>query len=407
MTKYDGQTGETNYFNFSTSTSSFGDTITDNSDYYLDWGLGPEIIVQYQVQAHYGSLGDSPWSNPVLLEPNYTSTPSIAADLPVSVVAGPQGSAYLVASALPAGTVKLVVTRVDYYAVELGDYSLNTNLEISISALTNGLFLLPSSLTTPAIDSYGLADYEWHVQTVDANNNPSESAILAYGNEYLDQNYKLNWIVPPYFDGRTQLKQNLIFLLRAATVDFPFYYKQRSYTISNPDAYAYSGFNNPYEVNGYLQSGADVFSPFQNNYIYRNFVFDSSRLDTSGYLWTGVGGSYDYDYGLTLANQPTNRFQPPITGGATIPALLATNETRWLCSYPLSSSTNYLWEVGITSQSAGCQMAKDARNIYGLPFLSANISGMATLLAGGSTSVGGEMDPGIRTRWRVRLFRFC
>jgi hypothetical protein len=399
--------GQTTNFNFSASVNNFPDIVSDSSDEKIDLGIGldygPVIDVQYQIQAHYGP-NNSAWSSPVLLEPNYsslyTSLDILQAVLPVYLIGGPQGSAYLAASALPSGTVALRVKRVDEYAnIMLGDSSFDTYFDIPVSALTNGLYLLPTTLTTPGADFYGHTHYVWFVQTVDASNNPSEPMPLTYGNIYPEQNDGRYWIVPPYFDGRTQLKQNLIFLLRAATVTAPFYYEENSVVITNPANYAYSDFNNPYEFNGALRSGFDVFSPFQNNYVYRNFVFDPLYLDSDyliGYLMTGVGGSYIYDGGLTLADPPTNNFQAPTINGATIPAVLATNDSQWLCSYPLDSSGNsrYMGEIGLFYNSnTNLQMASNVKNIYGLPFLSVNVSGTNVLYPENWTANDGYYYP--------------
>ena len=173
---------------------------------------------------------------------------------------------------------------------------------------------------------------------------------------------------------------------------------------SNPTGYAYAGFYK------FQNGGAGVVPllPFADNNRYRNFVFSLSDIDSSGRMTTGAGGNYgEYPYELTLDDPPTYQFQPPATNWTTLPALLATNQTQWLGSYPLDSPQfltypnptvgGYLGEIGISAVIDWNQliltytMASNARNIYGLPFLSAElawgntISAMTTLSAGNST----------------------
>ena len=143
-------------------------------------------------------------------------------------------------------------------------------------------------------------------------------------------------------------------------------------------------------------------APFRDNYLYRNFVFNLSNVDETGDMTTGVEGYYDVfssAFRLLLQDPPTYEFQPPATTWTTIPALLATNDTRWLCSYPFDSSYDLLWEIGAYSNNTNqlgyvTTMFNNVRNLYGLPFLSAeiaystinNVVGTYTLNAGSSTT---------------------
>ena len=396
--KHDQWTGQTANFYFSTNVHSFLDTISDGSGEKIDpVGLdaGPTIPIYYQIQAHYAG-GDSAWSNPVLLEPNYSSINIIQASLPVHMIAGPQGSAYLAASGLPPGTVALRVKLVDEFAnYYWGDASFDTSVDIPISALTNGLCLLPSALTAPPADSYGMAEYWWFVQTVDANNNPSEPMLLLLTYSYTSR------AVPAYLDGRVHMKQNLIFLLRAATVDLPFSYVGIN---TNTDAYGIVAYPSDY---AYSDFGSDVFS---DNYLFRNFVLNPTNLDVNGRTTTGAGGNYsgnNWDWkvfpgGLLLLEPPLFQLQTPEINGASIPAMLATNQTEWLATYALDSATTYLGEIGISynTNTGVYSMAGYARNIYGLTFLSVNIgynagngAGITTLYANHTTTQGGCFYP--------------
>ncbi|MEI9959974.1 MAG: hypothetical protein WDM76_02240 [Limisphaerales bacterium] len=206
VVKYDYQTGEETTFNFSPNTNIFLDDLSGDipDDIAND---GPTLYVTYQIQAQYAN-GNSALSEPQWLTSGYPA---------VFLVPGAQGSAYLAASALPQGTVGLRLTRVDYYAQAFqGNSSFNTNYIIPISAMTNGLYLLPTAWTTPTADSYGYAYYTWWVETINVQGRPVAPPTLLSQGRHIGGNNALIWMVPPYFDGRAQLKQNLVFLLRAA-----------------------------------------------------------------------------------------------------------------------------------------------------------------------------------------------
>ena len=111
------------------------------------------------------------------------------------------------------------------------------------------------------------------------------------------------------------------------------------YNFTNPRNYAYAGFYPLDEVASdpfYYESVGtfDAYWPFESNYRYRNFVLNSTNLDSNGHTTTGAGGDYGW-LGLTLTAPPMFQFQAPATNGASIPALLATNATRWLSSYAM------------------------------------------------------------------------
>ncbi len=408
---FSGDQSET--FNLPASSTSLHDTTPFTMPYLVGW-YGLTIRVSYQIQTHYTG-GDSAWSDPVWLEPG---SPDMA------LVPGPQGSVYIAARNLPAGTTVLRFTRVDKYEEMYGDSPANAvSFDIPISAGTNGLYLIPAAWTTSPIDAFGYADYSWFVQPIDANGNGTSQATgPTYG--YFDwfNNSTITWLVPPYFDGRVQLKQNLIFLFRAATVDSPFHHIENGYYgdsqeiiyFPNPATYEYAGFYqlgvtnwyNPYEFTGAF----DPFWPFENNYRYLNFAYNTLNVNAGGQLATGVGLDYspplDYQPGLMVQFPPTNQFQPPVTSGTTIPAVLAANQ--WLVAYPMDlywdwnqdpsdpSAKTVFPSIGFTGQWPGWDSDEDpiwtlaggARNYWGLPYVSA-------LLAGGdSGTITTTLSPG-------------
>jgi hypothetical protein len=175
-----------------------------------------------------------------------------------------------------------------------------------------------------------------YVESVDTNGNASAANILYYQ----------NWS-PLFFDGRVQLKQNLIFLLRAGLSSLPFQftelytnYGENDYSlIIEPVNYAYAGC---YSSSAYNNGNGGVaydyflnnFQPFEDNYLYRNFVFNLSDVNSYGVL-----SSFENVFSLDqsgpegLNEPPAYQFQPPATNGASITAILSTNDTRWLLSF--------------------------------------------------------------------------
>jgi hypothetical protein len=171
-----------------------------------------------------------------------------------------------------------------------------------------------------------------------------------------------------------------------------------------PTDYVYSGL---YEVefdefdqeNNYIM-GFDPLGPFENNYLWRNFVPGLTNLNSGGDINTGASSGHDWNWNYVFyLNNPVYQFQPPSSDWTTFPSVLGTNDTQWLYSYPGGS----LSEIGITySSGPNFTMVSNARNIYGLPFLSAEIAyydessgdvATTTLSAGGSTTQSGYFYP--------------
>jgi hypothetical protein len=337
---------------------------------------------------------------------------SLAASSPnIWLVQGAQGSNYLAVSALPSGTAAIRLSREDEYA-ELGndDYSYNASNDIPISSFTNGFYYIPPGLLTAPVDAYGNAGYVWWAQTVNTNGGANSQA------DYLGQtfdtnvNYGVDAANPLYADGRAQMKQNLIFQLRAAMVDntFAYYVGDNNgfgfgvdlHEFIYPTNYAFSGFYQTFDQNGEQQATGsfDSFLPFENNYLYRNFVFNLSDVN-QGFPTTGVwGGDVPYMY---ISNSVEYFFQPPTTSGTTISSLLSTNDARWLGAgtylYGSTISDVDYSEINVSLDGSG-NYHLSGSNYFGLPFVSVKIayasgSGTATttLNAGSSTTQGGYM----------------
>jgi Alpha/beta hydrolase of unknown function (DUF900) len=380
-------------FNVGQNVTSLPDDVSSATPNPFDGG---GLDIAYRVQAHY-SDSDSSWSGSVPLEPTTISA---------NIVAGSQDTADLETSALPTGTTNLLVTLIDQLAWEnyefgIGPEPTNPTFEIGVANPAQDQYLIPTAYADIAPPSDG-GGYSWYAQTLNTNGNLGAPAYC------LDSNGRAE---PPYFDGRVQLKQNLIFLLRAAMADNPFgyyvgtngfYNPGPTYEFVYPNNYVYSGFYQMFDQYGdQLADGIfDPFLPFENNYFFRNFVFNLSDV-SQGYLNTGIY-SAQTPY-LIISNSPVAYlFQPPTTNETTIPALLSTNETRWLAAGEYMFGSTESWggdtpygEIGVSEDNSG-NFYLGGSNYFGLPFLSVEIaygsgSGTATttLNAGGSTSQGG------------------
>jgi pimeloyl-ACP methyl ester carboxylesterase len=415
VTGYTVQDSDGQTFTFSATVTSFTDDVSSDAPYFFA-DYGPTIGTTFQVQAQYGANGNSAWSNPVALEQNTLSA---------NIIPGPQGLAYLVVAAMPPNTAAIRLTRDDYYAEidnELfgaNEIPNNTNFNIPIINFTNGVCILPNNITPPDVQGYSF--YIWFGQAIGTNGNGLSAATeLSTGSTFPADGNQNSWFVLPYFDGRVQLKQNLIFQLRAATMDDVFHFSDADagggFPITYPATYVYSSFYSftkyDSEDGPYYAPIMDAFLPFENNYLFKNFVFDSSKLDSGGHTTTGVMGNYSQVYfydgshhqipdNLILIQPPLYQFPVPTVNGATISPLLATNQTRWLSTYPLDSAHSYLPEIGVTNEFTYSPqiyaMFGNASNYFGLHFLSAAIgygSGAAiTLNANGNTTQGGYFYP--------------
>ena len=356
---------------FNVGTTSYQDDISGNSP--GQYG-GNNYQVSYRVQAHYSSGGTSAWS---------ASVPLQQAALSGSIVPGTNGATFLLVSGLPKTAAAVRLVYYDWYAVQYhNDFSFNTYRDIPVSAFTNGAALLLASWQSSGVDVYGYNNTADQIQSIDSNGNASAVSWLSF----------VKWN-QPFYDGRVQLKQNLIFLLREPNEITPFACAifdtngQETASLSMPSAYACAGY---YDFSTYygVVPELDALRPFIDNYFYRNFVFTTGDVDVDGNMTTGVSGNdyWDNNPCLTLQEPATYQFQSSMTNQTPISALLGTTQTPWLCSYPMSppfsdGSIDYGMEpIGITFvwgdglNEITYTLTNNARNFFGLPFLSVNIA---------------------------------
>jgi len=157
--------------------------------------------------------------------------------------------------------------------------------------------------------------------------------------------------------------------MRASPTYQPFTFRDgQSGFHAYPSDYVYSSFYHPYEFdNG---TGADLyeFIPFSVNYLFRNFAFNQSEVDTEGNPTTGADGNID---NMWTIGTETYRFYAP-TNVVSISALLSPSQSQWIY-YPAFRP----FPEGIGLEETGTNtvtLFDNATNFFGLEFLSAKIA---------------------------------
>jgi hypothetical protein len=325
----------------------------------------------YRIKARYAA-GDSGWSSVVPLFLDGTSGSGAV------LIRGPQGNPYLMASLPPnAATV-----RVELYDGSAG--VLFTSWVVPASVFTNGPYAVPQCwiATLPTYPG-------WFLQAADSSSN-----IVV--RVWADQTWFRS---APFYDGREQLKDNLSFLLRTDGDDlspFAFWWHYDSLSeiyMDFPTAYRFADMynvNSPYAL---LYSSVYEFEPFIQNNLLRNFTFAQADLGPGGYLNTGLA-ALEYPP-LYLDYPATYMFQPP-TGPTNIPSLLAPAQSRWTCLEPIAVGSVTDQKPGLIQvTSTNIVMSAGATNLFGLPYLSAQLAwgngptDSLTLEAGQSTPLQG------------------
>jgi len=352
----------------SASTTSYTDNLSGND---TDPYNGNNYDVSYQIMANYTGGHTSPWSGSIPLQ-QITVT--------ASIMPGASGVTALAVSGVPPNAAAVQLVYIDIF-----DTSQDYNKDIPVSSFTNGVYYMATTSFVPTNGDV----YYLYAESVDASGNPSGANLF---DELSEPNSDYN-AGTPFYDGRVQLKQNLIFQLRAAAVDAPFHFNTYSYPSNCASASLYD-FANSEDFYGAF----DTFLPFEENNLFRNFVFNITNVDSSGALTTGVsGGGSPPDY-YNLDN-PTFQFNSSLP---VYQALLATNQAKWFL-YDQSTASDDMGSEGIVSSTTDgsgnvtVSMASGKYNWFGLPYTSINIvvpngsGGLATnVVSAGHSSASGE-----------------
>jgi hypothetical protein len=340
------------------------------NQYEIDWGVSTMNVPSSQNTAtvtlnynYYGSQILAPVFNVKAKYPNGASSATASIDLetyfnwPLQTIVGSQGQVELVAKSLPSDAV----------LVHFFDDEGVTDYDVPVSNIVNGVYTFPATFT----------------------NNYDDVQILRSSGQ-LDWEGQMGIQSQPFYDGRSQLKENLIFQLRnavAAPLHFTIpqtngddgelgaYVGNYTYTAN----YAYAGLYQFANLSGHENYGVfDPFLPFEENCMYRNFVFNASDIDSGGNITTGLLGDSFSD--IVYLNRPL-AYQ--FRNNGEWPDLLLTNESRWF--YPDIEDGNWIWNCGLITYDTDWNtyftvtLANNYCNWFGLPYVS-------TKLAWGNTS---------------------
>jgi Alpha/beta hydrolase of unknown function (DUF900) len=264
-------------------------------------------------------------------------------------------------------------------------------IDIYVTNLVNGTIVLP-----PEAQGF-LPEY---AQLVDSNGEYSQNLRPKY---YLSDQWS-GGSATNFINAAVQMKENLIFLLRAATASHPFSYSSDLATFNAPEESYERGTNS----SDYVYYGFQTYSPtvkfafmdetrpVQENFLWRNFIFDIAEMN-SGILASGANGDHAQDDASRyLTDDPAYIYNG--SGSETPLPLAFTNASApWLFfATPATNNPVALADLGLYLDGSGnLALAGGAFNVYGLPLNSAHFlstSGYTTITRGGSGApIGGSL----------------
>ena len=284
----------------------------------------------------------------------------------LTLVSGPQGYFYVIGSGLPSDLSAIRIFRyseqytsggVNYwpdgsgsgYPTDLADGS----FDLPVASITNGIAQIPAS------EAYSFGNYAFEAAAIDSNGVASAT------------NYLGSFFNSVFVDGRAQLKDNVRFLLRAASESIPFEVDE---TIE-PTNYVYSGL---YDSSVKF----DPLAPFENNYFYRNFDFDVNNMIITnfGYIPDGggdyvamgmpegvyFGSGWGENYSLGTYTGAILNYTGNLTYAVDFPSFITTNSIVAPSSWNVSQS-NWLFPAVANDFFDGFPASQ---NLFGLSYLS-------------------------------------
>jgi len=228
----------------------------------------------------------------------------------INLVRGTLGQPYLTIASPPPGLTQLYLGWFDTNSA-----SGFATMTVSATNLINGIMPLPplDGLSGYTVDGVSLT-----VQCLGSNGSFGEEydAVLTLASEEVPENTPVPF---GFVDARSNVTENLKFLLRSALVEVPFSYASElaisAYALDqyspdpdlaqSPDLYFARDFactNASYEYYGFHTFSHSLnylvmqeLRPVQENYLWRNFVFDTTNYGDNGswtdcdYQWDGPG----------------------------------------------------------------------------------------------------------------------
>jgi hypothetical protein len=308
----------------------------------------------YFVRANYsnGNHGDS---QQVLVN-------RAALNLNVNLVRGSLGQMYLVVASPPPDLSRVLLfwTKSDSSIGYTNIYATN---------LVNGIASVPH-----------MAGYQGSVfdyQAIATNGDFGERIIRFPG----VAEEELGVSTDGFVDASPHLKENLRFLLRAATLTQAFSYDasiyQDGYGTSFPEYYfARAASSTTYEYSGYRTfspnldySFLDKLLPIQQHYLWRNYVYDSLDFASSGALTNGADYNFT-DQIRVLSSSPKYEFSGVASNSP--PAALAFSATNspWLFARWVMREADLASQVGElglqVNTNTGAYLPSGTHNLYGL-----------------------------------------
>ena len=340
--------GETNQFSSATT------ELTDTGTVLPSWLYDESESPQYRVQAQYVG-GYSAWAGWV--------TPAECRAPNVQSFVGGSGQTYLAVNNLADAVILRVGIRDSdgYHTISV------TNFDVPVSSFTNGLAIAPAGFAEATNNAQTYA--QW------ITSSGVKSAWNVAGGV---------WPAFYFYDARQQLRENLRFLLRSATVTQPFSYFS-DMTIDG-NVYALSPgnmwdadffFARPPSSAEYEYSGLHIYNyyfddvdyqkvrPVQDNFLWRNYTFNAADV-SKGTFQTGAG--YSLAASLRTLQNPKYYYSGDGTEVPLPVALESTNFTWSLAfgSYYLDDLT--LAEGGLWLDASNrVYLPANVRNVYGLP----------------------------------------
>jgi hypothetical protein len=382
---YNSSTGNYSYSTVGTvgaGTTSFQDTgaITGGNS-------GSDI---YEVEANYA---DGSVSQPDFSLLSQSSTPSsYNINITAQMIRNQTGHWQLMFSSIPTNVQAVAFywyLNDNFYGGAFPDtfydHWYTPEVDIPVSSLTNGIYVIPDFLATNWIPDNSLGKVAF-IQPIGTNNERgsiSQAGFLPYD-------------APCFVDGRQHLKQNLLFALREATIsqpnsplaennvyDDPFYF---SIGIPTDTNYVESSiFHWSEQFNAYDLGDSGTFEyikmddlwPFTANYELHQSLYDPSYTGPSSFVWQtnlvtipasavlGVSDPYWISQGVT------SYVINPATG---LPTLVFNSSITDLAAY--TNSGSLFLQSGV-------------HNLFGLAFETAlvNQSPVTTLATGGSVAL--------------------
>lgn len=343
---------------------------TDNPDFQF-FGT-PYSGPSYRVRALFG--GGLSSASEVVTVQQAGLTPDAKA------VRGRDGRLYLAVAALPPEISRLWVSQEVYnWQTHEWEYP---GFEIAASGLIQGIVELPSQQ---------IAGFQLYVQGIAASGDFGCAKLSGF---YVDEDSggPSGWLPrQPFVDASPHLRENLRFLLRAATVSRAFGCEFRSAGMGTRQPPSSS-----YEYSGYRTYGDEVsglflhkYQPVEENWLWRNFLFHESDCSGLGLFQTGAG--YDEDSGMRFLFYPKYELAEPLSYPPALPLTPTANST-WIYSRENDHQDEAEADIGLTVTTGGqLFLPSIASNLYGLRFNSVRTrTDFLTIVAGAAPSVNEE-----------------